>query len=127
MRFTKRLRPFVLVPVALLLCAACAAGAGRSRKVQSPEVLFQVHNDLNPPRALTVRLVSQQGARALLGSLTPGQTKTLRYRDAAYHGQYRLVAEGGARGDITSSTFTLTPGLKVVWMLQGNTIRIPDG
>lgn len=126
MRFTKRVRPFVVVPVALLLCAACAAGAGRGRGAQSPEVIFQVHNDLNPPRALTVRLISQTGTRALLGSLTPGQTRSFRYRDAAYHGQYRLVAEGAAGGDVASTSFVLTPGTRVVWTVQTNSIRIPD-
>lgn len=126
MKVAKRARPFVMAPVALLLLAACAAGAGRNREVASPEVVFEIHNDLNPPRALTVRLLAQTGPRTLLGSVSPGQTRTLRFRESAYHGQYRLVAEGGPRGEVTSTTFSLAPGERVVWRLQNNTIRIPD-
>lgn len=124
---TKRARPFVLVPVALLLLAACAAGAGRTRQVAGPEVIFEVHNDLNPARALTIRLVAQTGARSILGSVSPGQTRNLRFEDSAYHGLYRLVAEGGPWGDISSTSFSLAEGRRVIWMLQHNTIRIPDG
>ncbi len=122
---TKRLRPFVLAPVALLLCAACAAGARPSR-VQSPEVTIQIVNDLNPPRQVTVRLLSQTGQRSLLGSLGAGETRTFRHRDAAYHGQYRLVAEGGASGDVSSTSFALSPGTRVVWQVQTNSVRVPD-
>lgn len=125
MRVTKRPSPFVLVPVVLLLFAACAAGTGRSR-VQAPEVVLEVQNDLNPPRSVTIRLASQVGQRSLLGSLSPSQTQRFRHREAAYHGQYRLVAESGLQEDIVSTTFTLSPGARIVWRLQSNTIRTPS-
>lgn len=126
MGFTKRARPFVLAPVALLLLAACAAGAARGGPVRAREVVFEIHNDFNPPRALTVRLVAQTGTRTILGSVSPGQTRSLRFEDSAYHGLYRLVAEGGPRGEVTSTTFSLSPGTRIVWSVQNNTIRIPD-
>lgn len=92
--------------------------------VVGEETRFVVHNDLVPRQALTIRLTSGLGQRALLGNVTPGAKRTLRYRHPALQGSYRLVAEGNRGRSITSTPFALFAGARVTWSIQSNLVRV---
>lgn len=112
-----------LAPVAwLLLTAACAAGV-RAGEFSGEEALVVVENNLLPQRSVTVRAHSSTGARKLLGVISPGQTKTLRYREQAFNGSYFFVAEVDGGGTITSTGRTLDAGTRLVWALRNNSLR----
>ena len=88
---------------------------------------IEVRNDLQPRRPVTIRAISSSGARASLGVLSPGQTRVLWYRQPAFHGAYRFIAEADGGGRVASIPIVLTPGMELVWTLQSNVLRESAG
>lgn len=118
-------RGIVILPVALLLFARCAAGStGRARFASGEEVKVEISNDLTPQRGVTVRAVSGNGARTLIGTLLPGQAKVLRFEQPAFRGSYVFVAERDDAGPIRSIPVVLEPGMQVIWTLRNNILRV---
>jgi hypothetical protein len=113
----------LLLPVALLLLAACAAGSRRARPPHE-DVLVTVANDLVFRSEVTVRLVSSTGARTLLGVIPAGRTTTFRFEESAFAGAYRLVAQPATGRDLSSPAFTLHPGDRIHWTLQVNVVTV---
>ena len=114
-----------VVLVAVLL-TGCAASTG-ARTVTGEEVEVEVRNDLQPRRPVTIRAISSSGARTSLGVLSPGQTRLLWYRQPAFHGAYRLIAEADGGGQVVSIPIVLTPGMELIWTLQSNVLRESSG
>lgn len=115
-----------LLAVLLLIVAACAAGTRKSGAGMGDEAFLEVRNDLVPGRSITVRAVSSSGARVLIGTLSPNQTRVLRFQQPNFAGSYRFVAELDGSGQIGSNPIALTPGDRIVWMLRNNLLRILD-
>lgn len=119
------------LPVALLLAAACATGRAGDGAGRSEEgYLVEVRNDLIPPTYVTVRVVSgAEGSRTLLGSVSPGQTRSFEFSGYALSGGYRLVAELSDGSDVVSRTFTLAtmpPDTRLItWRLRSNSLDVP--
>lgn len=90
------------------------------------EVVVEVHNDVVPRRSLTIRAVDGTGRKVLLGTVLPGQTRTLDLRLTSIQGQYRLLAEAGRAGRVASVPFSLVPNVRVTWYIRNNTVRVSD-
>lgn len=112
-----------LVPAALLLVAACAAGRGAA----AGAVEVEVRNDMLPRADLTVRVISEGGFRQLLGGVAPGATRTLRFREPSYPGRYRLVGQRPDGTEVTSLPFTLFAGAHVTWTVRDNQLSVERG
>jgi hypothetical protein len=131
-RFAADLTRRYLGPAVLLLSAACAAGA--RPRATAGDVMVSVQNDLLPQADLTVHIVSDVGVRRILGGVGPGSTRTLRFNEASYGGQFRLVARRSDGSEITSTPFALYPGAVVTWTMRTNYLSVgsdtgprPDG
>lgn len=111
-----------LTPVAWLLFAACAAGVGAG-ETSGEEAFLVVENNLLPQRPVTIRAVASTGASKLLGVISPGSTRTLRYREQTFRGSYFFVAEIDGEGTIVSTSRTLDAGTRLAWSLRNNTLR----
>lgn len=113
----------LIAPAALpLLVAACASGA-RGRTSAS-DVLVEVTNDLVPPTAVTVRVVSSSGRRSVVGGVAPSETRTLRYSESSYPGRFTLLADPSTGREVSSASFALFAGAHVVWSLRTNTLNV---
>lgn len=110
----------------LLVFSAACASAVRGDRVSGEEMLLEVHNNLVPGKPVTVRAVSSSGARLLVGAVSPNQTRVLRLRQPNFVGSYRFVAEVDGSGQFVSTPVILSPGLRVVWTLRTNLLRIAE-
>jgi hypothetical protein len=116
---------------ALAGVAGCASG-GSTGTARHDLVQIEVRNDLVPGRGVTVRLVSQSDSRFLLGSVSPGQTRSFRLRRPGLRGSHHFTADpdGGAivsGQTITSQTVALAPGrTALVWRLSTNFLTVTD-
>lgn len=121
-------RAILRFPALLLavLLAACAT-AGNSSRAAGGDVVVRVDNNLIPPAALTVYMVSETGTRRLIGNVSPQQNATLSFDPLAASGRYRLVARTTAGAEIASTPFTLTTGDAAVnWDLRSNIATVGD-
>lgn len=113
------------VGIAAALWAASAGCAGLFGDGDSARI--EVVNDL-PVAAqtgagirITVQSVDRPEVNRLLGSIRPGETKTFSFGPAIWDRSYRLIAGGR-----TSSPVALGPGMKVVWRLSTNIVRVEE-
>ena len=86
-----------------------------------------VDNNLSIPTPLTIYVVSDIGARQLVGTVSPGRRAALHFRAATITGNYRLVARVSSqtRGDyLTSNSVALTGGETVTWEIRNNTVLV---
>ncbi len=113
----------LLLPVAALLLAACAAGSG-VRQARGAAVTVAVENNLRPEAEVTVRLTSTTGTRRVLGSVPPHSTRRLVFEDRSFSGSYTLVATTADGRTITSRSFSLWSGLQVQWALFSNSLSL---
>lgn len=109
--------------IAALLLAACATGGG-SRDDSSERITVVVRNDLRPATAVTVRLLSEGGARHLLGNVPPGGTRSLPVEVAAVAGTYHLTAQASDGREVRSREFSLFPFSRVEWSLFSNSLGV---
>lgn len=112
-----------LLPVVLLLLAACTVG-GTGSRAGPAAIVVRITNDLVPRVSLTVWMTSAAGTRTVLGGVAPGQTETLHFRDASYAGRYLLVAQAANGREFNSTPFALAPGASVTWSVRNNTLRV---
>jgi hypothetical protein len=114
-----------LLPVALLLSAACAAGSRPSAGADTPAsvVFVEVENDVVPRTSVTVRIVSATGQK-VLGTIGPGRTATLRFEEAYIEAAYRLIARQDDGTEETSRQFQAFEGALIRWRLSNNRISI---
>ncbi|MGI9179793.1 MAG: hypothetical protein ACR2H9_04745 [Longimicrobiaceae bacterium] len=112
----------LLLPVAALLLAACAAGSGG--QARGAAVTVAVENNLRPEAEVTVRLTSTTGTRRVLGSVPPHSTRRLVFEDRSFSGSYTLVATTADGRTITSRSFSLWSGLQVQWALFSNSLSL---
>ena len=117
-----------ILPVVALLLVACATGrtSPASDEPTEQDVLVEVRNDLTPRTSVTIRIVSASGTRSVLGTVSPGRTTTLRFREPYFEATYRLVADPVDAEDIRSRTFELFPNSTVEWRLSNNTLRFAE-
>ncbi len=114
----------MLLPVALL--AACATGSSVRESVD-PEpgvVPVGITNDLRPRTAITVRIISSSGKRTVLGIVSPGSTKTLRFEESFLESTYQLRAETTEGRHVTSRRFEIFANAAVHWTLSRNIIEV---
>lgn len=121
------LRNATLLALSVSALTACASGGGAATDEALPGegVAVQVENNLIPPTSLTIWLVSTTGARELLGTVSPSETKTLAATEARFGGDYRLVAETTAGRELASREFFVgddTTGVE--WDLNANMISV---
>lgn len=119
----KRLGRWVLLPVVLLLAGACATGR-KAPVVGADALLVTVVNNLAPRTSLTVRITADPGTRMLLGSVSPGATRTFRLNPLMPSGDYQLVAETAEGREIVSREFNVLPGDEVMWSVRTNTVDV---
>lgn len=118
----------------LLLVGAVAGCAKRVTPghVAADQITIEIQNDLVPRRGVTVRLVSEAGTRLILGSVSPGQTRSLSLRREGLRGAYHFTAsrDGGSRGasaDLSSTKVALAPGSTTVfWRLSTNFLTVTE-
>lgn len=109
--------------VAPLLLGACATGGGSREDAVEP-ITVAVRNDLRPPTEVTIRLFADGGARYLLGSVPPQQTRSLSAELGAVAGEYHLVAEAADGRELRSRTFAAFPFGRVEWSLFNNSLSV---
>jgi hypothetical protein len=109
--------------VPLLLMAACASSGG-SRDQPAEQITVVVRNDLRPATAVTIRLLSEGGARHLLGSVAPQGTRTLGVEVGAVAGTYHLEAQAADGRELRSRSFTPFPFSRVSWSLFSNSLAV---
>ena len=117
-----------LLALMLVLSAGCAAsagaGAGEMDAADGDGIAVQINNNVIPPTAITVYAVPETGARQLLGNMSPSANQTFRYNPVGLaSGQFRLVAQPTAGGEIASRPFTLVNVSAVEWDMNLNTIE----
>lgn len=109
--------------MALTLALGACAGS-QEGEAEDPAADIRVVNELRPTTALTVHLV--EGPRkALLGTVVPSGRRTFRVHPADLAATFRLEAETGSGGSITSPTFALRKDARVEWNVEDNTVT-PD-
>lgn len=109
---------FALLLVFSTACASAVRGGNGSEAV-----FLEVRNDLVPPRAVTIRIMSSSGTRRLVGAVSPGQTRVFRIREPNFVGTYRLVAELDGGGQVISPPASFSPDESIVWTLRSNLLR----
>lgn len=120
-------RDRVLGALLAALVAACATGGGSpSDAEEGPEsvVRFTVVNDIVPRTPATVRLVSEDGAVAFLGSVGPDREETFEFERFNVSGRYALRAETGQGGELRSNPFSLFPDAWISWELTSPTVGV---
>lgn len=113
----------LVVLLALALSAACA---GRTGGAINPEdgVAVRVDNNVIPPTSLTVFMVTETGARQILGSVSPSAARSFRYSPAALaSSRFRLLARPTTGADLVSQPFTLVDTGAIEWSVRNNSIR----
>ncbi|HEX8694290.1 MAG TPA: hypothetical protein VF746_17850 [Longimicrobium sp.] len=114
-----RIRRAAALVLALPLLAGCFGGRRGSDRREEATLL--VHNNLAIASAATVYVVSLQGERHLLGSVTPRENASLRFRAPSISGSYRFVARLRRGSEIVSQPLALNGGETVDWELNNNT------
>ena len=117
-----RRRFATLIP--FLWLAACASSgaepadwaAASAAAASGLAIVEIVHND-PAQSAVTVLIEPENGIRATLGIVDPGQTKQFTYN--AQPGNYRLIIPGGK----TSERFRLSNREIATWDMQTNRVR----
>jgi len=71
-----------------------------------------------------IRIYAQSGTRTFLGSVSPGRTKTLAFREPLLETSYYLEAERDGDAVVTSRRFELVRRAVVRWTLESNTIEM---
>lgn len=117
MRRARVLRAAALA-LALPLLAGCFGGRRGSDRREEATVV--VRNNLAIPSPATVYVVSAQGERHLLGSVTPRENASLRFRAPSISGSYRFVARLRRGSEIVSQPLALSGGETVDWELNNN-------
>jgi hypothetical protein len=115
-----------LLPVALLLIAACATGSRSSTDDESGPanvILVEIENDLARRSSVTVRIISPSGQR-VLGTVGPGRTVTLRYQESYVEPSYRLIARLDDGSEKRSREFQLFSGALVRWRLSNDRLSL---
>jgi hypothetical protein len=108
---------------ALMLATTVAACATSTEGAGMNDVGVEVRNDLVPSAALTIYVVPETGARRLLGSVSPAQTKMLSFRELSV-GQYRLMARTTAGNEIVSNPIVLANAKTLRWDLSSNILTV---
>ena len=103
--------------------AACALGRG-SGDEPAERITVTVRNDLRPATAVTVRLLSEGGARHLLGNVPPQSTRTIPLEVTAVAGSYHLSAEATDGRELRSRSFAVAPFDLVDWSLFNNSVEV---
>jgi hypothetical protein len=112
----------LLALVGPLLLAACAArGPGGAPEGQAQ---VAVTNDLRPQSVVTVRLLSTNGVRRILGNVPPQATRVFSYTESVFSGQYQLVAEATDGRKVESERFNPFFGVQVRWSLFTNAVAL---
>ena len=109
--------------IAPLLLAACASRGG-SRDQPTEQITVVVQNDLRPAVAVTIRLLSEGGARHLLGNVPPQGTRNLPVEVAAVAGSYYLESQAADGRVLRSRNFSLFPYSRVEWSLFSNSLVV---
>ena len=112
---------FVL-PVALLLLAACATGGGAERP--SHQIVVEVSNDLVPRRAVTVQMLASDRISRTLGTVGAGETRRFSFRERLLGGAYRMTARIDQGNEMVSAEFALFPNAQVFWELRRNDLTV---
>jgi predicted small secreted protein len=107
----------VLLSTTVAACASTSEGAGLN------QIGVEVRNDLVPSSALTIYVVPETGARRLLGSVSPSQTKMLSFQEVSV-GQYRLMARTTDGQEIVSNPIVLADASTLRWNLSSNILTI---
>lgn len=121
------LRAWNLLPILALavLSTGClgifSGGGGGGEK---SEVSFVVYNDLQPAAKVTVRLRTGERDVADLGSVPPGEERTLTWSADGFPDRYRLVAEQPSGAASISREFTLFDGAQARWQLRSNNLSV---
>jgi hypothetical protein len=105
------------------LLAACASAGGRT---EGPTLAIdlQVNNNLVIPTDLSVYAIRQGGARALVGNVPPGASRTFKFKPVAFSEPYRLIAIRPNGRMIRSQTFTVGSDMTgaINWTLVPNIV-----
>jgi predicted small secreted protein len=107
----------VLLSTTIAACASTSAGTG------SNQIGVEVRNDLVPSSALTIYVVPETGARRLLGSVSPSETKMLSFQEVSV-GQYRLMARTTGGQEIVSNPIILADARTLRWNLSSNILTV---
>ncbi len=113
---------------------ACASGRGgpvstlggtAADSTARAGVTVVVENDVTPSEPLTVYLLTFDGERSFLGTVSPHTTGTLEYQSRDISGERRLAAgDRSNRLRFVSQPFDLVPGAVVHWRLPSNGLTI---
>ena len=109
----------VLLSVTVAACASTSEGSGLN------QIGVEVRNDLVPSSALTIYVVPETGARRLLGSVSPAQTKMLSFQEGSV-GQYRLMARTTGGREIVSNPIILADVRTLRWTLSSNILQVVE-
>ena len=113
---------------ALLALAAPLPGCTLFRSAGNAEIVdVVVDNNLQLPTPLTIYVVSDVGARQLVGNVLAGRRTSLHFRAPTITGSYRLVATTATQtqGDyLVSQPVSLTGGERVTWEIRNNTVLV---
>lgn len=109
--------------VLILLVGACAPNGDVAADVDpEAEAMVQVNNDLIPSTVVTVWAIPDVGSRQMLGTVSPGDSETLRFDAGTATREYRLRARTTAGAEIVSTPFSLAAGEGVEWSLNSNMV-----
>jgi hypothetical protein len=115
-------RPAGISLVTLLLGAACAGrGAFVEEEGAQRGVTLWVRNNLSSPSALRVYVISEGGARDLLGTVSPAETKSLPVRQPPV-GRYRFLARTDGGSEVISNIVTFHENEVLEWDLFSNVV-----
>jgi len=114
---------------ALSLLAAVVGCSPKQVKPDNPqglkqEVLIYVNNDAIPPRDFTISVLSENGTRATLGSVSPSASTVLKYRPVGSQSRFTLVAHTSGGRDIRSQPFTFIDATEVSWSISQNVVSV---
>ncbi len=117
-------RAIAAVPalILILLVGACAPNGVDTDVDPEAEAAIQVNNDLIPSTVVTVWIIPDVGSRQMLGTVSPGDSETLRFDAGATTREYRLRARTTAGAEIVSTPFSLAAGQAVEWNLNSNMV-----
>ena len=118
-------RTIVSGAVALLL-AAGVGGCASAGTGSGGDTAIVVENNLVPSSAMSVYALPDQGGRRLIGSVSPGETRTLRFDVFGVGGQYRFVARTTGGSDLVSNPVTIEAGDTVRWSLASNIATVDE-
>ncbi|HET8657341.1 MAG TPA: hypothetical protein VFL93_17570 [Longimicrobiaceae bacterium] len=110
----------------LLVLALVVSGCASARNANNPAQQLQVKvvNNLTPSEDLSIYLQPGLGARRLLGSVGPGQTRTLTTSSTGASGQFVLVARTLSGQSLVSNPIVAGSGQTIVWDLRANVARL---